>query len=219
MYVSNALEQRTGESLGSFMKKRNWNLLWLFDEKGGFYYHLQKAMNWMPNKDAGAMVSTVLDYTHWLRAMIETDGPLKAHDSLTKHTFHFETSDINPPTPYHAYALGWFMDNYRGLNLYWYTDGWPGFGSYVGFIPEKFGFAFMGTRTQHDTLHLDSWITLKLVEGQVTAEVSQGTLPSQISFNHANVEFYVNPSGTVTKIGMDLELAMKGEKIWFERGE
>lgn len=339
--VSHALEKRTGEPLGSFMRRRIWDPLgmhdtyfsipevkadpsrasrltsgytWLPDGKGGYYYHLQEAINWMPNKGAGSMVSTVLDYTHWLRALIEMHGPLKGHDSVIKpRIFHFETGDVNLPSPYHAYALGWYVDNYRGENFYWHTGGWPGFGSYVGFLPDKkFGFALMGNSDlarvaafelavylmdrllgpatpQHKeqmsacfarkreelndllkptlleaarqevfpdlpdppiphSLPLDnyagtyrhpanSWITLVFANGQLTADVSQGTLPSQLSFSHASgeffvaestvlnlvslrpfaVEFHIDSTGTATKIGMLLEPAMKGEKIWFER--
>ncbi|CAI7659600.1 unnamed protein product [Penicillium manginii] len=339
--VSYALEHLTGEPLGSFMKKRIWDPLgmsdtyfstqevkdnpstarrlvhgytWLADGEGGYYYHLQKALSWMPNKGAGAMVSTVLDYTHWLRALIEKSGPLKGQDSLIKpRIFHFATGDVNPPSPYHGYALGWYVDNYRGENFYWHTGGWPGFSTYVGFLPErKFGLVIMGNSdparfacfelavylmdrllgpaSLHHTeqmsvclarqrevvneifqpkklenskqvvfpslpnppiphslplekyagtyRHLaNAWITLECKDGQLTAEVSHGTLPCQLSFTPASgeffighskvlnlvslqpfaVEFYIDSTGVVAKIGMLLEPAMKGEKIWFER--
>lgn len=260
------------------------------------------------------MVSTVLDYTHWLRALIEKSGPLKGHDSLIKpRIFHFETGDVNLPSPYHGYALGWYVDNYRGENLYWHTGGWPGFSTYVGFLPErKFGLVIMGNSdparlacfqlavylmdrllgptSPHHTEQMsaclakqrevvnevfkpkdledtkqkvfpnlpdppiphslplekytgmyrypaNAWITLECTDGQLTADVSQGTLPSQLSLTHASgeffigqskvlnlvslqpfaVEFYIDSTGVVTKIGMLLEPAMKGEKIWFQR--
>ncbi|OQE29601.1 hypothetical protein PENSTE_c002G04357 [Penicillium steckii] len=339
--VSYALEQQTGQSLGSLMKERIWDPLgmhdtyfsipevkadpsnakrlsggytWMPDGKGGYYYHLEKSMNWMPNKGAGAMVSTVQDYSLWLRALIEKSGPLDGQDSLIKpRNFHFETGDVNLPSPYHAYALGWYVDNYRSQNFYWHTGGWPGFGSYIGFLPEKeFGFVFMGNSNlarrasrelavylmdkllgPADPMHREkmsscfaqqreeldenlqakkakdskrkvfpnlpdppiphslplekytgtyrhpanAWITLEITGGTLTADVSQGTLPSKLTFTHASgdffvaetkvldlislgpygVEFYVDSTGTATKIGMPLEPVMKGENIWFER--
>lgn len=339
--VSYALEKRTGQSLGPFMKKRIWSPLgmhdtyfsipevqaipanadrlvsgyaWLPDGKGGYYYHLQKALDWMPNKGAGSMVSTVLDYTHWLRALINKDGPVEGHDSIIKpRIFHFEIGDVNLPSPYHAYALGWYVDNYRGENFYWHTGGWPGFGSYVGFLPDKkFGFALMGNSAsaRHACFELavhlmdrvlgpadlrlqeqisaciakrhqeadqllepktwettkqkvfpnlphppiphslslekyagtykhpaSAWVTLEFTEGYLTADVSQGTIPNKLRFKHGSgeffvaestvldmvplqpfaVEFYVDSAGVATKLGMILEPAMKGEKIWFER--
>ncbi|CAI7577136.1 unnamed protein product [Penicillium glandicola] len=170
--VSHALEQHTGEKLGAFMKKRIWDPLgmsetffspseakanpttaaklvqaydWVPTEGGGKFIP-QPENDWPANSGAGAIVSNVLDYAHWVRELIERNGPLKGHDSLTDpRTIYFQNDDLNFPAPYHAYALGWVVDNYRGQHLYSHGGGWPGYASWVGFVPEKkFGFVVMG---------------------------------------------------------------------------
>lgn len=170
--MTQLLQKQTGEPLGSFMKKRIWDPLgmketffsteeakkdpstaakvvkgytWIPEENGG-HWHEEPEANWRANTGGGAIVSSVLDYSRWVRELIYRDGPLKGHDSLTKpRTFHFEPGDLNPPSPYHAYALGWFVDTYRGQHLYTHSGGWPGYSTLVGFMPEKkFGFVMMG---------------------------------------------------------------------------
>ncbi|CAI7629910.1 unnamed protein product [Penicillium crustosum] len=170
--VSHALEQYTGETLGAFMKNRIWDPLgmsetffssseakanpatatkvvqpynWVRTNEGGKFVP-QPEHDWPANSGAGAIVSNVLDYANWVREWIERAGPLKGHDSLTDpRTIYFQNDDLNLPAPYHAYALGWVVDNYRGQHLYSHGGGWPGYASWVGFVPEKkFGFVVMG---------------------------------------------------------------------------
>ncbi|KAJ5970767.1 Peptidase S12 Pab87-related C-terminal [Penicillium vulpinum] len=170
--VSHALEQHTGEKLGAFMKKRIWDPLgmsetffspgearanpstaeklvqaydWFPTKEGGTFIP-RPENDWPANSGAGAIVSNVLDYAHWVRELIERTGPLKGHDSLTDpRTIYFQNDDLNLPAPYHAYGLGWIVDNYRGLHFYSHGGGWPGYASWVGFVPEKkFGFVVMG---------------------------------------------------------------------------
>ncbi|CAG8922119.1 unnamed protein product [Penicillium salamii] len=170
--VSHALERYTGSSLGDFMKNRIWAPLgmddtyfgaaeakkdkasaarlvqgydWVPTEHGGDFIPRPKN-DWPANSGAGAMYSNVLDYARWVKELIEMEGPLKGHESLIDpRTIHFEKGDVNLPGPFHAYALGWFVDNYRGQHLYSHSGGWPGYGSCVGFVPsQKFGFVIMG---------------------------------------------------------------------------
>ncbi|KAF4771793.1 hypothetical protein N7455_008149 [Penicillium solitum] len=170
--VSHALEQHTGERLGAFMKRRIWDPLgmretffspseakanpatatklvqpysWVLMKEGGKFVP-QPEHDCPANSGAGAIVSNVLDYAHWVQELIEGTGPLKGHDSLTDpRTIYFQNDDLNLPAPYHAYALGWVVDNYRGQHLYSHGGGWPGYASWVGFVPEKkFGFVVMG---------------------------------------------------------------------------
>lgn len=179
--MAHLLAKQTGEPLGSFLKKRVWDPLgmketyfsteeakkdpssaakvvkgytWIPEETGGHWFEEPEA-NWRPNTGGGAMVSSVLDYSCWVRELIHRTGPLKGHDSLTKpRTLLFDSGDINLPAPYHAYALGWFVDNYRGQHLYAHSGGWPGYASYVAFLPEKkFGFAIMGNSNSARFVH------------------------------------------------------------------
>lgn len=174
MYIaaSHALETHTGEALGSFMRKRIWKPLnmsntyfsarearanpsnaakpvqgyeWIPTAEGGSFVP-KPDHEWSANSGAGTIFSNVLDYALWVRELIERNGPLKGHDSLTDpRMINFQNDDLNLPAPYHAYALGWIVDSYRGQYLYSHPGGWPGYASWVGFVPEKkFGFVVMG---------------------------------------------------------------------------
>lgn len=108
--VTHALQQCTGTALGSFLKDRIWKPLemnetffgipeaksnpstahrvaegytWLPEHEGGSYFH-EDPLSWRPNTGAGAVVSSVLDYSKWIRELIEKSGALKGHDSLIK---------------------------------------------------------------------------------------------------------------------------------------
>lgn len=172
MAVAHALEQRTGVDLGSFLQKRIWDLLGMKDT----YFSIQDVRNspsisprlargysWLPKSESyapephmnyapttgtGAMVSTVLDYTKWLRALIYKLPPLSPHiyePLVQPRSIITFSEDLLPPGPYHLYALGWFVDNYAGEQFFWHTGSWPGFGILIGFVPAReFGFAIMG---------------------------------------------------------------------------
>ncbi|KAJ5231220.1 hypothetical protein N7489_011928 [Penicillium chrysogenum] len=153
--VSHALEQIEGRTLGETLKKRIWDPLGMNDtyfsvtgvaEDPSLRPRLVQGYTWDADTEtyiaepymndaaitgAGAMVSSVLEYTKWLRAIIyqkdweELVGP--------------------PPVPCHLYALGWFVSSYRGKPLYWHSGSFAGFGIMVGFVPSNgFGFAMMG---------------------------------------------------------------------------
>ncbi|KAJ6111842.1 Peptidase S12 Pab87-related C-terminal [Penicillium sp. IBT 18751x] len=342
--VTHALQEKTDIPLGKFLKQRIWEPLnmnetflgvpeaqsnpstarkiaegytWTPNTEGGSYFQ-EGRPSWRANTGAGAIVSSVIDYSKWIRELIEKSGPLKGHDSLIKpRTFHFEEGDVNLPSPYHAYALGWFVDHYRGQNLYHHTGSWPGYGSLVGFLPDKqFGFVMMGNSasarsgTLRLAVHLidqllgpsndpllnermtacfkrqieerenmmkdlqrgtadikkrlfprlpdppiphsldleeyagtythpaNASVTIKFEGGELVTEKTQGAIPGVLSLTHASgeffvgrmksfnlviepfvVEFRIDSTGSVSKVGMDLEPSLKGEKIWFERCE
>ncbi|KAK4865304.1 hypothetical protein LT330_009415 [Penicillium expansum] len=339
--VSRALEQHTGEALRDFMKKRIWDPLgmsetffspseakvnpataarlvqaydWVPTKEGGHF--IPKSENdWLANSGAGAIVSNVLDYSHWVRELIERTGPLKGHDSLTDpRTIYFQNDDLNLPAPYHAYALGWVVDNYRGQHLYSHGGGWPGYANWVGFVPEKkFGFVVMGNSfsaryaafrlvtylldrrlglsddpkyeeqiaaciaRQTETweshlkneditdskkrlfsslpdppipcaLHMSGYtgtyrhptgaaLTVKIINDGLIADLQDRVIPCELRLVHASgeffvgsiqsgglslvlpfpVEFYIEATGLAQRVGLLLEPAMKGEKLWFDR--
>jgi CubicO group peptidase (beta-lactamase class C family) len=344
--MTHLLEQHTGKPLGSYLKEKIWGPLgmnetyfsteeakklpssaakivkgytWIPEETGGHWFEEPEA-NWRPNTGGGANVSNVLDYSRWVRELIHRTGPLKGHDSLTKpRTLLFEDGDINLPAPYRGYALGWFVDHYRGQHLYSHSGGWPGYSTYVGFLPEKkFGFVLMGSSNSaryllvrlavhlmdkllgpiDDPLHEEkmkefyalhdkikertlkyhpedmdeikrkifpsladppvphtfplekyvgtyrhstgNWVPVVLGDdGNLGIDAAQGAISGYLTLTHASgeffvakmkssnlavmepvaVEFYIDSSGVVKKIGLALEPALEGEKIWFERSE
>ncbi|KAJ5692467.1 hypothetical protein N7462_001890 [Penicillium macrosclerotiorum] len=343
--VTHALEQHTGETLEAFMKKRIWEPLgmnatylapsdaendpsviqklvkaytWIPEQEAGRWFSEPKPY-WKPNTGGGAIVSNVLDYARWIRELLEQTGPLKGHDSLVKpRILHYEDGDINIPAPYHAYALGWFVDNYRGQHLYTHAGGWVGYGHLVGFIPDKkFGFVIMSNAhlgrfvdfklaihlldkllgPSDDPLHkermaacfskqaeardkqlkyqredidvlkrqlfptladppiphilplekyvgayrhpADAWFNITLDHARLTIDAAHGAIPGRFVLTHASGEFFIaritNPniaslapvaiefeidvSGAVRRVGLDIEPCLKGEKIWFDRTE
>lgn len=179
--VGHALQTKVGEPLGSFLKRRIWNPLgmeetffskeearkdpkaaakivsgyrWIAEENGGHWIEEPEA-TWCAKTAAGGIVSNVLDYSRWVQELLDRDGPLSGHDSLTKpRIFSFEQGPTDCPMPYHGYALGWFVWHYRGEHLCSHTGGWPGYSSYVGIIPErKFGMVLMANSSSAGCLN------------------------------------------------------------------
>lgn len=170
--VSHALEQHTGKPLGEFMKNRIWEPLgmndtyfgaaearkqrsnaakiaqgydWIPAGDGGSF-HARPDNDWPANSGAGAIYSNVIDYARWVKEFIDPKGPLKGHETLIEpRTICLEDEDADLPAPFHGYALGWVVDNYRGEYVYSHGGGWPGHASHVGFVPsKKFGWVIMG---------------------------------------------------------------------------
>ncbi|CAI7671999.1 unnamed protein product [Penicillium viridicatum] len=340
MVISHALEQIEGRTLGETLKKRIWDPLGMDDtyfsvtdvsrdpslgprlvqgytwDPGTDTYIAEPYMNDVAVTGAGAMVSSVLEYTKWLRAMIYQKGTISPQgraELLKPRTIITNWDELvgPPPAPCHLYALGWFVDSYRGEPFYWHSGSWPGFGIMVGFLPSKgFGFAMMGNTTNSrnaqveiymhlldrifggsgtpcsggqateaenrkigaksgcveeaikrlypslpdpvvsHSLPLDQYagkyenpaygsITLFLGNGCLVADLLDRAVPSLITLTHVSGEFFVahyyqpkkigslsdyyatefivGSNGIATAMGMDVEPALHGEKMWFDR--
>ncbi|KXG53303.1 Beta-lactamase-related protein [Penicillium griseofulvum] len=339
MAVSHALEQIEGRTLGETLKKRIWEPLEMNDtyfsvtdvsQDPSLRPRLARGYTWDPDTNtyiaepymndvavtgAGAMVSSVLEYTKWLRAMIYQKGPIspQGHAELLQPRTVISNWEelVGPPAcPSHLYALGWFVDSYRGEPIYWHSGSWPGFGIMVGFLPSKgFGFAMMGNTTNarnaqveiymhlldrilggshvprsvdqtipenkstkaksecmeeairrlypslpdpiiSHSLQLNQYvgkyehpayssITLSLKNGYLVADLLDRAIPSLMTFAHASGEFFVahhyqskkigslsgyyatefrvGSNGIATAMGLDVEPALNGEKMWFDR--
>ncbi|KAJ5169961.1 Beta-lactamase-related protein [Penicillium coprophilum] len=340
MAVSHALEQIEGRALGETLKRRIWHPLEMNDtyfsvtevsEDPSLNPRLARGYTWDPDTNtyiaepymndvavtgAGAMVSSVLEYTKWLRAMIYQKGPIspQGHAELLKPRTVISNWEelVGPPAcPNHLYALGWFVDSYRGETFYWHSGSWPGFGIMVGFLPSKgFGFAMMGNTTNARNAQVEiymhlldqifggsgiprsvgqatdpenkkiktksecmeeaikrlypslpdpiishslpleqyvgryehpaySSITISLRSGCLVADLLDRAIPSLINLAHASGEFFVThyyqpknigslsgyyatefivgSDGIPIAMGMDVEPALNGEKMWFDR--
>ncbi|KAL6884494.1 beta-lactamase/transpeptidase-like protein [Trichoderma evansii] len=172
--VSHAVETITAMSLGDFMKQRLWRPLGMAQtywtpaeaiEAKASGTVLARGYAWDASKEsfvkqpipdfpavsgAGAIISNVVDYTKWLQCMIAQSLPLSpvAHTTLTIPRISFSTSGNNPFLPPHSYALGWFIDNYRGQRIVWHSGGWTGFGTTMMFLPDhQWGLVMMGNTT------------------------------------------------------------------------
>ena len=189
MAISHALEKIEGRSLGETLKKRIWDPLGMNDTyfsaqevskdptlssrfARGYTWDLDTSsyvaepyMNDIAVTGAGAMVSNVLEYAKWLRALIYKRGPVspQGHAELVKPRTVITNWDdlVGPPAPHHMYALGWFVASYRDEPLYWHSGSWPGFGIMVGFLPSKgFGFAMMGNTTNARNAQVEIYMHL-----------------------------------------------------------
>ncbi|KAL7928406.1 beta-lactamase/transpeptidase-like protein [Trichoderma chlorosporum] len=172
--VSYAIETMTSMDLGSFMRQKLWNPLgmsrtcWTPAEameaktsgtvlaRGYAWSVSKKAFVEQPLPDfpavsgAGAIISNVVDYTKWLRCMMTHSLPLSpaAHATLTTPRISFSAPGNNPFPPPHSYALGWFIDNYRGHRIVWHSGSWTGFGTTTMYLPDhQWGLVMMGNTT------------------------------------------------------------------------
>ncbi|KFZ01906.1 hypothetical protein V501_09731 [Pseudogymnoascus sp. VKM F-4519 (FW-2642)] len=174
--ISHVLETRTGQNMGRFLKDRIWDPLgmtrtwWTLDdalaaEKRGDA-KLARGYAWdaaaeqfvdeeLPDFPAvsgsGAIISNVLDYAKWLRCMMTHSAPLSAagHASVVTPRMVIPIPGNNPFKAPNLYALGWFVDTYRGERIIWHSGGWTGFGSVMAFLPERqWGFAMMGNTSR-----------------------------------------------------------------------
>lgn len=96
---------------------------------------------------AGAMISNVLDYTEWLRFLMDKGDslPEEEHEELRTPRINALLMKVPILTGTQSYALGWYVLNYRGEPLIMHDGSLPGFGATMGYLPSKdFGFAMMG---------------------------------------------------------------------------
>ncbi|KAL6808146.1 beta-lactamase/transpeptidase-like protein [Trichoderma camerunense] len=169
--VSHAMEIMTSMSLGNFMKQNIWQPLgmtrtyWTPAEameakpsgtvlaRGYAWSEADESFVEEPVPDfpavsgAGAIISNVVDYAKWLQCMMTQSPPISpaAHTTLTTPRISFSAPGNNPfPVP-HSYALGWFIDHYRGERIVWHSGGWTGFGTTAMYLPDRqWGLVMMG---------------------------------------------------------------------------
>ena len=97
---------------------------------------------------AGSMYSSVLDMTRWMRFLLrgcEWDGEkllsdasceelLKPQAVLTPEEF-YPSQELTEPW-FIGYALGWFLQDYRGEKVAFHTGSLDGFVAIVGLLPD-----------------------------------------------------------------------------------
>ncbi|KAI9742541.1 MAG: hypothetical protein M1818_003681 [Claussenomyces sp. TS43310] len=174
--VSHIIETRTGKVLGDYLRERIWNPLemrqtyWTMkealdaEEKGAV--QLARGYAWdsesgqfvsesLPDyigvSGAGAIISNVLDYAKWLRCMMTRSAPLSpaGHASIVEPRMVAASAGSNTFPGTHLYALGWYVDMYRGETVIWHAGGWTGFGSVMAYLPNRqWGFAMVGNTSK-----------------------------------------------------------------------
>jgi CubicO group peptidase (beta-lactamase class C family) len=174
--VSHAIETITGSNLGDFLRTRIWNPLGMtrtfwtlkdaLEAEASGAAKLSRGYAWdsatekyieedLPDfpgvSGSGANISSVVDYAKWLRCMMTRSAPLSAagHASVVQPRMVMSTPGNNPYPGPNLYALGWFVDSYRGERVIWHSGGWTGFGSVMAFLPDRqWGFAMMGNTSR-----------------------------------------------------------------------
>ncbi|KAH6647997.1 beta-lactamase/transpeptidase-like protein [Truncatella angustata] len=164
MYItaSHAVETLTSLGLGHVLKEWIWQPLgmdstfWHIDDARaageqvavGYYWEpKEKAFKEIPYVEskaisgAGAILSNVVDYSKWVRALVHEDGFLSkdTHDAIKMPRMFNSGSGGNYDAPT-AYALGWVTSTYKGHRIWFHGGATDAFGSNVIFFPDlKFG--------------------------------------------------------------------------------
>lgn len=174
--ISHVVETRTGENMGSFLNNRIWAPLgmtktfwtpedaiaeemrggarlangYAWDAAAGRYVD-EELPAFPAVSGSGAIISNVLDYAKWLRCMMTQSAPLSTagHTSIVAPRIVIPVPGNIPYNAPNLYALGWFVDTYRGERIIWHSGGWTGFGSVMAFLPDRqWGFAMMGNTSK-----------------------------------------------------------------------
>ncbi|KAL8827756.1 MAG: hypothetical protein Q9191_002995 [Dirinaria sp. TL-2023a] len=96
---------------------------------------------------AGAIISTVVDYAKWLRFNMDKAPPLSelGHEALRTPRIFARMMDDPSYTGTQNYGLGWHLANFHGEPLISHFGNLPGFGTFIGYLPDKrYGIAMMG---------------------------------------------------------------------------
>ena len=160
--VSHAIETLTGMWLGDFLRIRIWEPLMMSstffslddaqiaerDGKAvlarGYYWDNKKYIpeQWddaLSNSGAGSVISNVLDYSKWLRAMIHRSLPFsqEGHSAFRTSRSFSDPTSLAPFTGPSSYTLGWVRETYRGEEMFWHDGAMTAFGALMLYIPAR----------------------------------------------------------------------------------
>ena len=178
--ISHAIETLTSKWLGDFIRDRIWEPLnmqssffslkdalrassnrnsntklahgYMWDNDTGAYMDV----DWpdFPSvSGAGSIISNVLDYSLWIRSLIDRNGPvsLSGHTAIASaHSIPVPAAGppgalVQPFTGPVMYGFGWIITVYRGERVIMHDGGINGFGANVVYLPDrKFGLVALG---------------------------------------------------------------------------
>lgn len=95
----------------------------------------------MPSARAGNIISNVLDYTKWIKAMIDSSRPISAagHQAVISSRILINKDDESF-TGVESYTLGWFKWVYRGEEYVSHSSVMEGYVTLVYYFPRlKYG--------------------------------------------------------------------------------
>lgn len=169
--LGHVVETLTGMWLGDFLRSRIWEPLSmtgtffsLADAKAAVkrddaflargYLWENTSQTYVPEDyfdlpsiaGAGGVISNVLDYSKYLRAMIDQAPPLSpaAHVALRSPRSIMDPIEEFPNTGPTTYALGWTVSSYRGETMIYHEGSIVGFGALMLYLPwRKWGITMM----------------------------------------------------------------------------
>lgn len=98
-------------------------------------------------RGAGNIISSVTDYSKWIRVMIYRHPPIPPAGYaaiLSGHTI-MTPEPISPDVSSTLYGFGWVLNVYQGELIVSHTGGIQGYGSFVVFLPKRqFGLVILG---------------------------------------------------------------------------
>ncbi len=103
-----------------------------------------KWVNWDNVAPAGALISSVNDYSKWLQLNLN-EGTLngktffskKSYNELTTPHVNFSVGDNSEKINFKGYGLGWSVQDYQGYKIVGHGGGYDGMISKSTFVPEK----------------------------------------------------------------------------------
>ena len=169
--IGHVIETVTGMWLGHYLRTRIWEplsmsntFLSLADAKTAVekedeflargYYWENISQTYVPEDyfdfsglaGAGGVISNVLDYSKYLRAMINQAPPLSpaAYVALRSPRSIVEPTEPFPNIGPITYAFGWIVSSYRGETMIWHDGSIFGFGALILYMPwRKWGITMM----------------------------------------------------------------------------
>jgi CubicO group peptidase (beta-lactamase class C family) len=90
-------------------------------------------------RGAGNILTSVNDYAKWVSALLVRAPPLSEEGYAALFgAYSIVAPVVNPPfSAPDLYGLGWFLQNYRGLQIIQHGGAQVGFGAFVVLLPEK----------------------------------------------------------------------------------
>ncbi|ORY62645.1 putative penicillin-binding protein [Pseudomassariella vexata] len=158
MVVSHAMQTLTGQWLGTTFRERIWaplgmNSTYLSLEDalagpehlaGGYYWDYDAEVFETVSfsgldeaSGAGGVVSNVLDYTKWIRCLLNEATPLSkaGHEAIKTPRMAMSGNGKGYDSPM-LYALAWQTSTYKGHRVYTHSGGMEAYGAEVYFLPD-----------------------------------------------------------------------------------
>jgi CubicO group peptidase (beta-lactamase class C family) len=156
--LSHVIEVLTGQWLGQVLQELIWDPLGMsstymdLDKAKDSSAHLATSYVWRNDEEkydelpylgvkeingAGGVISNVLDYSKWLRCLInETEPFSKAVHNDIKTPRFIANSQPGLESDVSLYSLGWIRTTIHGQVVYWHSGSTATFGALVYWLPD-----------------------------------------------------------------------------------